>query len=181
MAIRTPTLSPAASAISFRTAAMSPFAAIVLATRAMVRAADLAERICDHNLGYHMRSARRRRDIARHLIGDYPAHTYPIMLGEARAIGIQAKAMPADIEAALTTVLLFHRRHCLLIRNEFSPLRHHDTRPHAVIATSRTTVTAITLGDWERADLEGAWRERTGRHGWFELNEDGAMQRIAEE
>lgn len=70
---------------------------------ALDRANSLSLMLCDTLLAYHMSDStkRKRRKIAETLTTAYPAHSYPILLPEARRIGLPAREMNPDIENVL--------------------------------------------------------------------------------
>src|SRR5262249_36356837 len=60
---------------------------------AVDRARSLSIMLCREILSYHLKNPKRAAGISMHLNADYPAHSYPITLREAKRIGIPAEAL----------------------------------------------------------------------------------------
>lgn len=68
---------------------------------AVDRAESLSLMLCRELLSYHIDDNAQVEAIATALNGNYPSHSYPILLDEAVKIGLRAERMPADVNALL--------------------------------------------------------------------------------
>ncbi|MEY4905078.1 MAG: hypothetical protein RLZZ292_2893 [Bacteroidota bacterium] len=69
---------------------------------AVDRASLLSIKTTTDILSYHMTDNQKAEDISRNLNSNYPSHSYPIMLREAKRLGLNAK----EISTELNTILL---------------------------------------------------------------------------
>jgi hypothetical protein len=68
---------------------------------AVDRAGSLSRMLCDEILRYHMPDAKKRARISEHLNSNYPSHSYPIVLNEARRLGLNAVAINSELDRLL--------------------------------------------------------------------------------
>ncbi|MCX6953292.1 MAG: hypothetical protein NTV51_14155 [Verrucomicrobia bacterium] len=68
---------------------------------AVDRAGSLSRMLCEEILRYHMPDARKRAKISEQLNSSYPAHSYPIVLPQAKRIGLNAVPLDAKVDRLL--------------------------------------------------------------------------------
>lgn len=68
---------------------------------AVDRAESLSLMLCRELLSYHIDDVAQVESISMALNGNYPSHSYPILMDEAVKIGLHAERMPSDVNALL--------------------------------------------------------------------------------
>ena len=68
---------------------------------AVDRSSALSTKLCVEILSYHMKDRKKAQRISNKLNSEYPSHTYPITLREARSIGLKAEPLSEDVNQLL--------------------------------------------------------------------------------
>jgi hypothetical protein len=151
----------------------NPYAALwpyihPLVIGAVDRANSLSLKLCDALMSFHISNAALRRKIARTLIMEYPAHGYPIMLSEARKIGIPATEMKPEIEKVLATLQGFYVEAGKLDRVDVDQDHHHDNELTSIAERKGMMVLFRLDIDWRYRAVERRWQPmNTTKDGWY--------------
>lgn len=129
-----------------------------LAIAAVDRAGSLSHMLCNEIMAYHIRDAGRRRRISRMLNNDYPSHGYPIVLKEARRIGIPARAMDDGVNASLIRLNAIYSEMCQKCRTDFDPHHHRDNEILNIIECAGRMVYYHLDKEWHYSESERTWR-----------------------
>jgi hypothetical protein len=129
-----------------------------LAIAAVDRAGSLSNMLCDQIMSYHMRDAKKRRRISRILNSDYPSHGYPIVLREAKRIGIPAVAMPTELNEHLIRLAELYAEMGQKCRTDFDPHHHRDNEIVNIIECSGTMIYYHLDKEWHYGESERIWR-----------------------
>lgn len=129
-----------------------------LAIAAVDRAGSLSNMLCDEIMSYHIGSAAIRRRISRILNSDYPSHSYPIVLKEARRIGIKAIELPDTINEDLVELNEVYAEICKRCRTDFSPLHYHDNEVLNVIECYGKMIYYKLDKEWHFTESDKVWR-----------------------
>ena len=95
-----------------------------LALAAVDRAGSLSNMLCNEIMSYHITDAAKRRRISKVLNSDYPSHGYPIVLKEARRIGIKATELDHEINTILIGLSEIYSEMGQRCRTDFGPHHH---------------------------------------------------------
>jgi hypothetical protein len=135
-----------------------------LVVGAVDRASSLSKMLCNEILGYHMKDAARREKISESLNVDYPSHGYPIMLREAKRIGLNVKPMDADLEEMLMALNDLYSQMGQSCRTDFDEKNHHDNQINNILEVAGMQI-------YYRIDKD--WFYRTEERRWISYNDNG--------
>jgi hypothetical protein len=107
---------------------------------AVDRSSALSTRICEEILSYHMKDAKRTREISNVLNSGYPSHTYPITLREARRIGLKVEPMGDDVNALLFELNEIYSEMGQSALTDFDEKNQHDNSIVNVMESSGTLI-----------------------------------------
>lgn len=151
----------------------NPYAALwpfihPLVIGAVDRANSLSLKLCDALMSFHISNAALRRKIAKTLTMEYPAHGYPIMLSEARKIGIPATEMKPEIEKVLTALQGFYVEAGKQDRVDVDQNHHHDYELTSIAERKGMVVLFRLDRDWTYRAEERRWQPmNTTKDGWY--------------
>ncbi len=136
---------------------------------AVDRAESLSIMLCRELLAYHIDEAARVDQIATTLNGKYPSHSYPIMLDEARAIGLNVERMPIEINTLL-----------LDLNSHYAEMGQKATTDRDEIRAHGNEI----LNIWEGTGVQvyyqqdKDWFYRAEERRWVSLNDNSGWRRI---
>lgn len=150
-----------------------------LVIAAVNRAGSMSTMICDEIMSYHVKDAARRRRISERLNSHYPSHGYPIVLKEARAMGIKATELDPAINNELIELSRLYSemgQHC---RTDFDESNYHDNEILNIIECAGLQVHYQVDKDWHYLEKERSWRS-TNEKSAYKRRERGANGKIVE-
>lgn len=107
---------------------------------AVDRAGSLSRMLCDEILRYHMRDAKKRARISEHLNSNYPSHSYPIVLNEARRLGLNAISINAEVERLLIELNGLYSEMGQMCRTYFNEHNYHNNEILNILEASGTQI-----------------------------------------
>jgi hypothetical protein len=144
---------------------------------AVDRARSLSLMICREILSYHMDDAKRIDRISTSLNSDYPAHGYPIMLKEARRIGINAAVLDPTIEALLLELNEVYSEMGQQCRTDFDEFNHHDNEILNIHETSGMQIFFRVDKDWHFRQADRTWVYTNEKSSWWMNSFEGEKLR----
>ncbi|MDX5371265.1 MAG: hypothetical protein LPK18_02340 [Pseudomonadaceae bacterium] len=93
---------------------------------AVDRAESLSIMLCKELLSYHIADAAKALDISTTLNSKYPSHSYPILMGEAREIGLNVAALPREVNSLLLDLHLLYSEMGQKAVTDFSETLSHS-------------------------------------------------------
>jgi len=136
---------------------------------AVDRAESLSIMLCKELLGYHIKDPLVAEQIATTLNNKYPSHGYPILLNEARIIGLNADPLPHEINALL---LDLHRHYSEMgqkATTDFDEIRAHGNEILNIWETSNTQIYFQQDKDWFYRAEERRWITMNDNSGWRKI------------
>jgi hypothetical protein len=136
---------------------------------AVDRAESLSIMLCRELLAYHIKDDAAAERIATTLNAKYPSHSYPILLGEARKIGLDVEPLPAGVNASL---LELNRLYSEMGQKATTDL--DETHAHG----------NEILNIWEARDLQiyfqqdKDWFYRSEERWWITMNDHSGWRRV---
>lgn len=136
---------------------------------AVDRAESLSIMLCRELLAYHIQDEKRGQEIATMLNSKYPSHSYPILLSEARKIGLSAVAMPPKINTLLLELNSYYSEMGQKATTDFDEIRAHGNE---------------ILNIWGGKDIQilfqqdKDWFYRTEERRWITLNDNSSWRKI---
>lgn len=136
---------------------------------AVDRASSLSIRLCEEILGYHMTDAEAIKRISNTLNSNYPAHSYPITLREARRIGLNVEPLPAHVNDELLVLNQLYSEMGQSAMTDFDENNQHTNRILNILERSGLQVFY---------QLDKDWRYRAEERRWVSLNDESSWRRV---
>jgi hypothetical protein len=144
---------------------------------AVDRAESLSLMLCRELLAYHIADATQAEAIATALNGKYPSHSYPILLDEARKIGLQAERMPADVSTMLLQLNSLYSEMGQKATTDFDELRAHSNEILNIWEAQGSQVYYQQDKDWFYRSEERRWITLNDNSGWRRIERVGSRIR----
>lgn len=136
---------------------------------AVDRAESLSIMLCKELLAYHIADEKVADQIAGTLNARYPSHTYPILMEEARRIGLKADPMPAAVNTLLLELNELYSEMGQRATTDFDQIHSHSNE---------------ILNIWEAAGIQihykqdKDWFYRMEERRWITLNDNSSWRRL---
>jgi len=136
---------------------------------AVDRAESLSIMLCKELLAHHILDDASTERIANALNSKYPSHNYPILLEEARKIGLNVAQLPAEINALLLELNEHYSEMGQKALTDFDEIRSHSNE---------------ILNIWEAPGVQvyfqqdKDWFYRAEERRWITLNDNSGWRRI---
>jgi hypothetical protein len=133
---------------------------------AVDRADSLSIMLCRELLVYHIHDEARAHEIAATLNGKYPSHSYPILLGEARKIGLNANPLVPAVNAELLELNRLYSEMGQKATTDFDEIRAHGNEILNIIEGADVQVYFQDDKDWFYRSEERRWITMNDNSGW---------------
>ena len=133
---------------------------------AVDRASALSTKLCIEILSYHLKDIRRAKRISTLLNSGYPSHSYPIMLNEAKRIGLQVDALSNDVNHLLFDLNEVYSEMGQSASTDFDERNSHDNSIANVIEGKGLQVFYQLDKDWHYRAEERRWVALNDKSGW---------------
>jgi len=136
---------------------------------AVDRAESLSIMLCKALLAYHITDETRADQIATTLNSKYPSHSYPILLDEAKKIGLKVSPLPASVNPILLELNQYYSEMGQKATTDFDDTHAHGNE---------------ILNIWETKDVQvyfqqdKDWFYRTEERRWITLNDNSSWRKI---
>jgi hypothetical protein len=137
-----------------------------LVVGAVHRVSSLSIKLCVEILGYHLRDAKKARRISETLNADYPAHSYPITLREARRVGLNARPLDAGLNELLLELNEIYSEMGQAALTDFDELNYHDHGIVNIIEGAGVQILYQVAKDWHYRKEERRWVSLNDRSAW---------------
>jgi hypothetical protein len=150
---------------------MNPYHALFphvhpLVIGAVDRAESLSTMLCRELLSYHIADNRKVQRIATTLNSRYPSHGYPILLEEARRIGLQARPMDGRVNALLLELTAVYSEMGQKATTDFSEVRAHGNEIVNILEIAGRQVFYKLDKDWFYRAEERRWITMNDQSDW---------------
>lgn len=136
---------------------------------AVDRAESLSIMLCRELLAYHIDDEAKAHEIAATLNSKYPSHSYPILLAEARKIGLSAAPLPPDVNALLLELNRLYSEMGQKATTDFDEIRAHGNE---ILNIHETTDLQIYF------QQDKDWFYRSEERRWITMNDNSSWRRI---
>lgn len=136
---------------------------------AVDRSSSLSIRLCEEILGYHMQDGDKVRRISETLNSDYPAHSYPITLREAQRVGLNAQALPRNVNDMLLELNELYAEMGQSAVTDTDENNYHNNRILNILERSGLQL-------FYQVDKD--WRYRPEERRWVSLNDESSWHRV---
>ncbi len=115
---------------------------------AVDRASSLSLKLCQELLGYHMKDKEKIEKISTVLNFEYPAHSYPILAGKAREIGLPIKTMKPAISEKLLELNLKYSEMGQRALTDYDETSYHNNAINNIIEIEGKQIYYQIDKDW---------------------------------
>ena len=135
---------------------------------AVDRSSSLSVRLCTEILSYHMKNARKVREISKQLNERYPSHDFPITLREAQRLGLTVRPLEAKLNDALIELSELYAEMGQRAITDFDERNYHDNEILNILE-------ARDIQLYYQGDKD--WHYRTEERRWVSLNDQSSWRR----
>jgi hypothetical protein len=136
---------------------------------AIDRASSLSIKICEEILSYHLTSSKERATISKHLNSAYPSHGYPIMLREAKRIGLKVSELDASLNDLLIDLNEQYSEMGQQAITDYDEQNYHD---HEILNIIEGKAAAFLYQN------DKDWHYRKEERRWVPMNDQSAWNRV---
>jgi hypothetical protein len=145
-----------------------------LVVGAVDRASSLSIKLCQDILSYHMADRDAAAAISQRLNSDYPSHSYPIHLEEARRIGLEATGMDPEVNDALLALHEIYSEMGQKADTDYDEYNYHTNAIRKIFEARDMMLYYQTDKDWHYRKEERRWSSLNDRSSWRRVeNVDG--------
>jgi len=145
---------------------------------AVDRAESLSIMLCRELLAYHIKDEAKAHEIAATLNSKYPSHNYPILLNEARKIGLNAAPLSPEINALLLELNRLYSEMGQKATTDFDDIRAHGNEILNILESKDIQVFFQHDKDWFYRSEERRWITMNDNSSWRRIERvRGKMQR----
>jgi len=145
---------------------------------AVDRAESLSIMLCRELLAHHIDDEAKVNDIATTLNSKYPSHNYPILLSEARKVGLNAVPLPPKVNAMLLELNRLYSEMGQKATTDFDEFRAHGNEILNIWETAGLQIYFQQDKDWFYRGEERRWITMNDNSGWRRIeNVDGKLRK----
>jgi len=145
---------------------------------AVDRAESLSIMLCKELLSYHISDEGKADKIANILNSKYPSHSYPILLAEARRIGMNVRRMARETNALLLELNKIYSEMGQRATTDFDDARAHSNEILNILETNDIQIYYQEDKDWFYRAEERRWLTLNDNSSWRRAeSREGAVDR----
>lgn len=144
---------------------------------AVDRAESLSVMLCRELLAYHIADEAKAHDIAATLNSKYPSHSYPILLKEAQKIGLNAAALPTDVNELLLELNRLYSEMGQKATTDFDESRAHGNEILNILEGGDVQIFYQHDKDWFYRSEERRWITLNDHSSWRRIERIGGKLR----
>lgn len=133
---------------------------------AIDRASSLSIKICEEILSYHLKDATQRERISKHLNSAYPSHGYPIMLREAKRVGLKVTELDPELNDLLVSLSERYSEMGQQAITDFDEKNYHDHEILNIIEGKGVSFNFQNDKDWHYRENERRWVPLNDQSAW---------------
>lgn len=140
---------------------------------AVDRAESLSIMLCEELLAFHLKEQESIREIADILNSRYPSHGYPILIDEARRIGLNVSPMTHETNDLLLDLNLLYSEMGQKATTDFDEIRSHSNEILNILETSGRQIFYQNDKDWFYRSEERRWITMNDNSSWRKVEKVG--------
>lgn len=145
---------------------------------AVDRAESLSIMICKEMLAHHISDEATAERIAQTLNSKYPSHSYPILLAEAKKIGLKVEQMPSAVNDLLLDLNKLYSEMGQKATTDFDEQRAHSNEIANIWEVPNAQVYYQQDKDWFYRSEERRWITMNDKSGWRRITRaNGEIQK----
>ena len=133
---------------------------------AVDRASALSERLCMEILSYHVDDTERARRISHTLNTDYPSHSYPVTIREAKKIGLNVEPMDDELNGLLLELNQLYSEMGQKTTTDFDENNSHDASILNILECEGLQILFQNDKDWHYRAEERRWVTLNNNSNW---------------
>jgi len=133
---------------------------------AVDRAESLSIMLCKEILSYHMDDKQKAIEIAETLNSKYPSHGYPILLNEAKSLGLNARLMNSEIHQALLELNNLYSEMGQKATTDFNEIKAHGNEILNILEAANIQIYYQQDKDWFYRSEERRWITMNDESSW---------------
>lgn len=136
---------------------------------ALDRASSLSIKLCTDILSYHMTDREKASSISKKLNSDYPSHSYPIMLKDAKEIGLNAKPIDKDLNNLLFELNHLYSQMGKRALTDYDENNYHDNEIRNIIEATGIQIYYQVDKDWHYRKDERRYIPMNDNSSWYTI------------
>lgn len=145
---------------------------------AVDRAESLSVMLCRELLAYHINDESKADEIAATMNSKYPSHNYPILLNEAKKIGLSVAPIPPEVNALLLNLNRLYSEMGQKATTDYSEIRAHGNEILNILEGAGIQIFFQHDMDWYYRVEERRWITLNDNSGWRKIERSqGRMRR----
>jgi hypothetical protein len=137
-----------------------------LVVGAVDRSSSLSIKICTEILSYHMADNQKAEEISQHLNSNYPSHSYPITLQEAKKLGLNVKPLDATLNKKLLELNKLYSEMGQKAFTFFDEKNYHNNEILNILEGKDIQVYFQNDVDWHYRTEERRWSRMNDESSW---------------
>jgi len=133
------------------------------------RANSLSVKLSRDILSFHIEDGATIEKISHALNSWYPSHSYPIIMREAQAVGLNAYGMETEIQGLLLDLNEVYSEMGQTAITDFNTTKYHNNEIVNIIETRELQLYYQVDKDWEYITEERRWKSLNDFSGWRRL------------
>ncbi|MEO1515383.1 MAG: hypothetical protein AAFV95_10230 [Bacteroidota bacterium] len=135
------------------------------------RASSLSIKLTTEILSYHLKDEQKARHISNHLNSEYPSHSYPITIREAKQIGLKVTAMDLQLNDRLLQLNELYSEMAQNAQTDYDQMNHHDNGILKIVER---------MGNQIFYQKEKDWHYLSEERRYISLNEESSWRTVAD-
>lgn len=136
---------------------------------AVDRASSLSIKLCTDILSYHMEDKEKAESISRKLNSDYPSHNYPILMKEAREMGLNVRSMDKALYDLLVELSNFYSKMGSRALTDYDENNYHDHEISNIIEAAEIQMYFQVDKDWHYRSEERRYIPMNDNNSWYKV------------
>lgn len=137
------------------------------------RATSLSIKLTTEILSYHMLDLKKAQQISKALNSDYPSHSYPITIKEAKKIGLKVEALETTFNNILLELNELYSEMAQLAYTDFDELNYHDNEILKIVEGQNVKMFYQKDKDWHYRSEERRWVPLNDNSSWRKMVKKG--------
>jgi hypothetical protein len=133
---------------------------------AIDRMDSLSVKLCEEILSFHMKDKAKIKRISHSLNNDFPSHGYPILLREAKRLGLAVAPLHATIEGDLIALNELYSQMGKRHRTDYDEQNHHDSEVVSIHETAGAMSYFLIDKDWHWRESDRTWISTNDQSKW---------------
>ena len=136
---------------------------------AIDRASSLSIKICTEILSYHIEDREECARISKHLNSEYPSHSYPITIREAKKIGLNVHPLDKTINQILLDLNELYSEMAQKALTDYDESNYHDNEILNIHEAEGIQIFFQNEKDWNYIKEERRWQTLNDDSSWKKL------------